>query len=37
MLADKHILIKGENKMFTLSEACLDVKAHEKLTDEQVD
>jgi hypothetical protein len=35
LLADKHILTKGANgKMYTLSEACEDIIAYEKLTDE---
>lgn len=37
LIADKHIKIMGSNKkMYSLSEACQDVVAHEKLTDEQV-
>ena len=35
MLADKHVKVKGSNgKMYTLSEACMDVVAFEKLTDD---
>lgn len=35
MLADKHVKVRGSNgRMFSLSEACTDVVAFEKLTDD---
>ena len=35
LLADQHIKIKGQNnKLYSLSEACQDVVAYEKLTDD---
>ena len=35
LLADQHIKVKGQNnKLYSLSEACQDVVAYEKLTDD---